>query len=158
VGETRRIEVCGEQALREGGTQAPLYMTMNNEAMWQGLVWDLYKEHIRKFSHAMVKGMPSEEEMKATVIQILPESTVKVLAQERVGMVVQFHLMAIYPASEVAEVAVSEIKNFLAHRFGGGKFKLNLYHGINFLSTKNFETEGPPLWKDFVGKVEDTSL
>ena len=131
---------------------------MNSEAVWQGLVWDLYKEHVRKFSHAMVKGMPTEEEMKATVLQILPESMVKVLVQEKVGMVLQFHLMAIYPAPEVATVAISEIKNFLAQRFGGGKFKLYLYHGINFLSTKNFETEGPPLWKDLVGKVEDTSL
>lgn len=121
-------------------------------------MWDLYKEHVRKFSHAMVKGMPTEEEMKATVLQILPESMVKVLVQEKVGMVLQFHLMAIYPAPDVATVAISEIKNFLAQRFGGGKFKLNLYHGINFLSTKNFETEGPPLWKDLVGKVEDTSL
>lgn len=131
---------------------------MNSEAVWQGLVWDLYKEHVRKFSHAMVKGMPTEEEMKATVLQILPESMVKVLVQEKVGMVLQFHLMAIYPAPDVATVAISEIKNFLAQRFGGGKFKLNLYHRINFLSTKNFETEGPPLWKDLVGKVEDTSL
>jgi hypothetical protein len=131
---------------------------MNTEAVWQGLVWDLYKEHIRKFSHAMVKGMPTEEEMKATVLQILPESTVKVLAQEKVGMVVKFHLMAIYPAPDVATVAISEIKKFLAQRFGGGKFKLNLYHRINFLSTKNFETEGPPLWKDLVGKVQDPDL
>ena len=131
---------------------------MNSEAVWQGLVWDLYKEHVRKFSHAMVKGMPTEEEMQATILQILPESTVKVLAQEKVGMVVKFHLMAIYPAPEVSTVAISEIKSFLAQRFGGGKFKLNLYHGINFLSTKNFETAGPPLWKDLVGKVEDTSL
>jgi len=131
---------------------------MSTEDIWQGLVWDLYKEHVKKFSHAMVKGMPSEEEMKATVLQILPESTVKVLAQEKVGMVVQFHFMAVYPALEVAKVPVSEVKSFLAQRFGGGKFKLNLYHGINFLSTKNFETEGPPLWKDMVGKVEDTSL
>ena len=131
---------------------------MEEDEIWQGLVWDLYKEHIKKFSHAMVKGMPTDDEMKATVLQILPESKVKILAQEKVGMAVQFHHMATYPAQEVARVPISGVKTFLAQRFGGGKFKLNLYHGINFMSTKNFETEGPPLWKDLVGKVPDTLL
>lgn len=131
---------------------------MENPEIWQGLVWDLYKEHVKKFSHAMVKGMPTEAEMKATVIQMLPEATVKVLAQEKVGMVVQFHHMATYPAKEVAIIPVSEIKKFLAERFGGGKFKLNLYQGIHFLSTKNYETEGPPIWRDLVGKVPDPDL
>jgi len=130
---------------------------METEDIWQGLVWNLYKEHVIKFSHAKVKGMPSEDEMKAKVIQILPESTVKVLAQEKVGMTVQFHHMGTFPASEVARVPILTIKDFLAERFGGGKFKLNLYHGINFLSTKNFETVGPPLWKDLIGKVPDPS-
>ena len=121
-------------------------------------MWDLYKEHVHKFSHAKVKGMPTEEEMRARTLEILPESTVKVLAQEKVGMIVKFHHMATYPAAEVAAVPRDEIKPFLAQRFGGGKFKLNLYHGVNFLSTKNFETEGPPLWKELVGKVPDPGL
>lgn len=128
---------------------------MNEQAMWDGLVWDLYKEHVKKFSHAMVKGMPSEEEMKAATLGILPEATVKVLVQEKVGMIVQFHYMATFPATEVAELPRSEVKNFLAERFGGGKFKLNLYHGINFLSTKNYETQGPPVWRELVGKVQE---
>ncbi len=127
----------------------------DNATMWAGLVWDLYQEHIKKFSHALVKGMPTEEEMKATTLEILPDSTVKVLVQEKVGLVVQFHHMFTFPASEVAEVDKNEVKPFLAERFGGGKFKLNLYHGISFLATKNYTTEGPPLWKDLVGKVPD---
>ena len=133
-------------------------MEMETDEIWQGMVWDLYKEHIKKFSHAMVKGMPTEDEMKATVLQILPEATVKILKMEKLGMVLQFHHMATYPAQEVATVPISGVKTFLVQRFGGGKFKINLYHGINFLSTKNFETDGPHLWKDLIGKVPDTSL
>ena len=131
---------------------------MEEQAIWDGLVWDLYKEHVKKFSHAKVKGMPTEDEMKAKTLEILPHAAVKILAQEKVGMIVQFHHMATYPAQEVAAVPKSGVKEFLAQRFGGGKFKLNLYHGINFLSTKNYETEGPPIWKDLIGKVPDTLL
>ncbi|HEX9758819.1 MAG TPA: hypothetical protein VGB26_13635 [Nitrospiria bacterium] len=126
---------------------------MENQDIYKGMVWDLYREHIKKFSHAQVKGYPSEEEQKSAFQTLLPDSTVKVLAQEKVGMVVQFHFMDRYKAMDMA--FVENVKGFLSERFGGGKFKLNLYNGINFLSTKNFETEGPPLWKDMIKEEEE---
>ncbi|MEO5657414.1 MAG: hypothetical protein ABIO65_10010 [Nitrospiria bacterium] len=126
---------------------------LQGDTLYAGLTWELYKEHIKKFSHAAVKGLPTEEEMKETLAAIVDESTVKVLTQEKVGMVVQFHWMDTYPARDVCEV--TDVKGFLTQRFGGGKFKLNLYHGINFLSTKNWETEGPPLWKGLIRIAED---
>jgi len=125
---------------------------MENQDFYKGMVWDLYQEHIKKFSHAQVKGYPSEEKQKTAFKNLLPDSTVKVLAQEKVGMVLKFHFMDKYKAMDVA--IVENVKGFLTERFGGGKFKLNLYHGINFLSTKNFETEGPPLWKDMIKEEE----
>ncbi len=121
---------------------------METERLWNGLGWDLYKEHIKKFSHAAVKGMPSQDEMKETFRKLLPESKIKILAQEKVGMGVVFHHLDTCPAPQIAEV--EDVKGFLAEKYGGGKFKLNLYHGINFLSTKNFTTEGPPRWKEHV--------
>jgi hypothetical protein len=126
---------------------------IDTDKLYAGLTWDLYKEHVKKFSHAAVKGMPTEEEMKEAFAALVEESTVKVLAQEKVGMVVQFHWLDTYPALDVCEI--TDVKGFLTQRFGGGKFKLNLYHGINFLSTKNWETEGPKLWKDMIRPPED---
>jgi hypothetical protein len=92
--------------------------------------------------------------MKEAFQAMLPETSITVLAQEKVGMVVQFHHLASYPSKEVLEV--TDVKTFLTERFGGGKFKLNLYRGINFLSTKNFETTGDPLWKALVGQSDNT--
>lgn len=114
----------------------------------KGLVWNLYREHIRSFSHAAIKGEPSLEEMKAAFNSLFPEMTIKILAQEKAGMIVQFHHLDTYPASEVADII--QIQEFLANRYGGGKFKLNLYHRTNFMSTKNYQTEGPDIWKQFV--------
>jgi hypothetical protein len=123
---------------------------MEEEPIYQGIVWDLYREHIKKFSHAKVRGEPSDVEMKEAFQEMLPETLVTVLVQEKVGMVVQFHHVVTFPSQEV--IGVSDIKAFLSARYGGGKFKLNLYRGIHFLSTKNFETTGLPLWKEFVQK------
>ncbi|HET8761493.1 MAG TPA: hypothetical protein VFN94_10505 [Nitrospiria bacterium] len=123
------------------------------DKLYSGLTWELYKEHVKKFSHAAVKGMPTEQEMKEDLAALVEAATVKVLAQERVGMVVTFHWMDTFPALEVCDI--TDVKGFLTQRYGGGKFKLNLYHGINFLSTKNWETEGPPKWKDMIRGPEE---
>lgn len=123
------------------------------DKLYAGLTWDLYKEHVKKFSHAAVKGLPTEEEMKETLASFVDTSTVKVLAQEKVGMVVTFHWLDTFPALDVCEI--TDVKGFLSQRYGGGKFKLNLYHGINFLSTKNWETEGSPLWKTMIRTPEE---
>jgi len=33
-------------------------------------------------------------------------------------------------------------------RYGGGKFKLNLHHGMHFVNTKNFKPAGEPRWAE----------
>jgi hypothetical protein len=128
-------------------------LVVPTDKLYTGLTWELYKEHVKKFSHAAVKGMPTEQEMKEDLAALVETATVKVLAQERVGMVVAFHWLDTFPALEVCDV--TDVKGFLTQRYGGGKFKLNLYHGINFLSTKNWETEGPPQWKSMIRAPEE---
>ena len=44
---------------------------------------------------------------------------------------------------------------FIRERFGGGKFKVNLHHGMNFVNTKNFKPQGPPRWEAVPELPED---
>jgi len=37
---------------------------------------------------------------------------------------------------------------WIAARYGGGKYKMNLHHGMHFVHTKNFKPEGEPRWRD----------
>ena len=37
---------------------------------------------------------------------------------------------------------------WLEAEYGGGKFKMNLHHGLHFVNTKNFKPEGAPRWQD----------
>jgi hypothetical protein len=37
---------------------------------------------------------------------------------------------------------------WIGEAFGGGKFKMNLHHGMHFVTTKNFKPEAEPKWKD----------
>ncbi|MFI5304613.1 MAG: hypothetical protein ACHQYP_07430 [Nitrospiria bacterium] len=119
-----------------------------HEIIFKSIVWNLYKEHVKKFSHAAVKGEPSDEEMRATFLSIYPECIIKILGQEKVGMIVQFHHLDTFPASQLAEVTA--VQDYLQKKYGGGKFKINFYHKTNFMSTKNYETVGPFIWKEMV--------
>ncbi|MBI1822972.1 MAG: hypothetical protein HY200_00590 [Nitrospirae bacterium] len=120
----------------------------DQETLFKSIVWNLYKEHIKKFSHAAVKGEPTIEEMKSTFLSILPECIIKVLGQEKTGMIVQFHHLDTYPAPELTGVMM--VQEYLQKKYGGGKFKINFYHKTNFMSTKNYETSGPFIWKTMI--------
>ena len=37
---------------------------------------------------------------------------------------------------------------YLRANFGGGKFKINFYHGMQFIATINFKPEGPEIWRE----------
>ncbi len=124
------------------------YPASGNENLFKGLVWNLYREHVKSFSHAAVKGEISAEEMKKTFVSILPDCLIKILGQEKVGMIVQFHHLDSYPAAELVDIV--QIQDFLQKKYGGGKFKINLYHRVNFMSTKNYETPGPYIWKSMI--------
>ena len=121
---------------------------MQDDLLFKSIVWNLYKEHIKKFSHAAVKGEPSPEEMKETFLSILPECIVKVLGQEKVGMIVQFHHLDTFPATDWKDI--TGFQDFLQKKYGGGKFKINFYHKTNFMSTKNYEVPGEVVWKSMI--------
>ena len=49
------------------------------------------------------------------------------------------------PAAEMAEF-LDDPEGWIGARYGGGKFKMNLHHGLHFVSTKNFKPVGDPRW------------
>ena len=40
---------------------------------------------------------------------------------------------------------------WIGERYGGGKFKVNLHHGLHFVNTKNFKPAGEPRWSRAAG-------
>ena len=41
---------------------------------------------------------------------------------------------------------VDDPDGWIVGRFGGGKFKVNIHHGLHFVNTKNFKPAGEPRW------------
>ena len=66
--------------------------------------------------------------------------------QEPFAGTIRFKWLARLPASEM-EPFLEDPTGWIAARFGGGKFKMNLHHGMHFVNTKNFKPEGPARWQ-----------
>lgn len=111
-------------------------------------VFDLYREPLRKAS-GIKKGEPDAEAMKGAFKQALDEGSIKVLVQEPWMGTIRFKTLAVHEAtSDEAEKLFRNPMEYLREKYGGGKYKINFYHGMNFMATKNFKPEGEPLWRD----------
>ena len=65
--------------------------------------------------------------------------------QEPFAGTIRFKWLLRAPASEMTAF-VDDPDGWIAGRFGGGKFKVNIHHGLHFVNTKNFKPAGEPRW------------
>ena len=76
-----------------------------------------------------------------------PATSAQLLVQEPVGNTVRFKPLAFYHADEMGPLIEAPLE-YLRKNFGGGKFKINFYHGMQFIATINFKPEGPEIWRE----------
>ena len=110
-------------------------------------VWELYREYVADQLEREGIEEPSAEELEATFLQILSESSVTVLVQEPWRGSVRFKGLARYEADEMVDL-LNDPETFLVEHFGGGKFKLNFHQGWHFVATQNFKPDGDPKWRE----------
>ena len=60
---------------------------------------------------------------------------------------IRFKWLARLPAGDM-DPFLADPDGWIQSRFGGGKFKMNLHHGLHFVNTKNFKPSGAPRWED----------
>lgn len=137
----RAFPFPAESALPEG----EIALRSNRPPMqW---VFDLYREHLTKKLRYLGMKSPTEDELREAFAATLRESTAKLLVQEPWMQTIRFKLLALFAADEMRPLLERPLE-FIRETFGGGKFKVNFYEGMNFVATKNFKPEGPPLWAD----------
>ena len=110
-------------------------------------IWELYKKYIIKSLSARGIVHPTESELETAFMKSIAASSVTVLVQEPWMNSVRFKGLIRAPLTEMTDL-VENPAGWLHERYGGGKFKLNFHEGWNFVATKNFKPEGPPLWKE----------
>jgi hypothetical protein len=116
--------------------------------------WVLIEDYVDRSLEARGTANPTPHETLAEVARLWPDLSCTILVQEpwqgtvRFKRLLRLHGNAMRPFLDAPEA-------FIRERFGGGKFKLNIHHGMHFVNTKNFKPEGPARWESVPELVED---
>ena len=121
---------------------------MDDISLW---VYELLREYAKKAARRAKGNEPTEDEILAEFKRTLAVCTLRILATEKVGMILVFRDLETYPPTDPnRERLIADPTRFIAERFGGGKFKINFHEGDNFAATRNFVTEGESRWKEWL--------
>ncbi len=111
-------------------------------------VFNLFSEYLENDSKKRLRNAnPKVDELWEAFKLLFPATTARLLVQEPIGNTVRFKPLAFYYADEMG-LLIEEPLNYIKKNFGGGKFKINFYQGMQFIATINFKPEGPEIWRD----------
>ena len=110
-------------------------------------VGKLLEPFLRDLLERKGNRQPTEADLQAAFEALWPECSAKLMVQEPWMGTVRFKSLARYRPEEF-ESMILDPMGYLTERFGGGKFKVNFYQGMNFVATRNFKPEGNPKWRE----------
>lgn len=121
-------------------------------------VFNTFSEYLENdLKKRLGQSAPTPADLWQAFQVLFPATSARLLVQEPVGNTVRFKALAFYYADEMGPLIESPL-DYLKQHFGGGKFKINFYHGMQFIGTINFKPEGPEIWRDLPElEEEDTS-
>ena len=114
----------------------------------------LLRPFVRNMLVRKGNGEPTEGDLEGAFAGLWRECSAKLMVQEPWMGTVRFKCLARYRPEEF-EPLVLDPMSYLGERFGGGKFKVNIYQGMNFVATRNFKPEGDPKWREMPELQED---
>lgn len=115
--------------------------------MIAGWCWDLVEPYLRR--NLLNRGVdhPTRKQILEEFGRVWPAFTATIGVQEPWAGTIRFKWLVRLGAGEIAPF-LDDPAGWLVERFGGGKFKMNLHHGLHFVNTKNFKPEGVARWQD----------
>lgn len=109
--------------------------------------WELIEPYLRRNLQNRGAERPTRKQVLEEFLRVWPEFTATVGVQEPFAGTIRFKWLVRMPSSEL-EPFLADPPGWIGERYGGGKYKMNLHHGLHWVNTKNFRPEGEPKWKD----------
>jgi hypothetical protein len=116
--------------------------------------WVLIEDYVDRSLEDRGTTNPTAQQTLTEVARLWPDLTCTILVQEPWQGTVRFKRLLRLRGDEMRPFLESA-EGFIRERFGGGKFKLNIHHGMHFVNTKNFKPEGPARWQALPELVEE---
>jgi hypothetical protein len=112
-----------------------------------GWCWELIEPYLRRNLVNGGRERPTRAQLLQEFGRVWPAFTATIGVQEPFAGTIRFKWLARLTAAEMAPF-LEDPAGWIGSQWGGGKFKVNLHHGMHFVSTKNFRPEGEPRWRD----------
>jgi hypothetical protein len=116
--------------------------------------WVLIEDYVDRSLETRGATNPTARDTLAEVARLWPDLSCTILVQEPWQGTVRFKRLLRLRGDEMRPFLEAP-EAFIQERFGGGKFKLNIHHGMHFVNTKNFKPPGPPHWQAVPELVEE---
>lgn len=122
----------------------PCYTPAAVIASW---CWDLIEPYLTR--NLLNRGLqrPTRRQLLEEFARVWPECTATIGVQEPFAGTIRFKWLVRLGGREM-EPFLEDPAGWIGARYGGGKFKMNLHHGLHFVNTKNFKPDGEPRWKE----------
>jgi hypothetical protein len=116
--------------------------------------WVLIEDYVDRSLEGRGTPNPTARDTLDEVARLWADLSCTLLVQEPWQGTVRFKRLLRLRGDEMRPFLEAP-EAFIRERFGGGKFKLNIHHGMNFVNTKNFKPEGAAQWQAIPELVEE---
>ena len=108
--------------------------------------WVLLEDYVERCLRTRGIESPTPRETLGELARLWPDLSCTLMVQTPWMGTIRFKKLVRLRGDEMRPFFETP-EEYIRGRFGGGKFKMNLHHGMHFVNTKNFKPEGPPLWE-----------
>ena len=125
-----------------------LHDTRKSKNWW---FWNLLDDYLKRRARQSAGQDYTKEDMENDFKKILPETILKIYVLLPSGMGMEFKLIGKFNTPELIDI--EDPVPMIAEKYGGGKFKVNIYHEGTFAGTENFKTHGDPKWVEIADET-----
>lgn len=114
--------------------------------------WNLMEDSLKRRARQKKGPEYTREDMDEDFKAILPGTNLKFYAIVPSGMGMEFKLVGRFETPEL--VHLEDPVSWISEKYGGGKYKVNIYLDGTFMGTENYKAKGEPKWVE----IPDESL
>ena len=107
--------------------------------------WELVEPYLTRTLRNRGVERPTRKQILEEFGRVWPAFTATIGVQEPFAGTIRFKWLVRLAADDMADF-LEDPEGWITGRFGGGKFKVNLHHGLHFVNTRNFKPAGEPRW------------
>lgn len=118
-----------------------LHDTRKGQNWW---FFNLLEDYLKRRSRKAIGPDYTKNDMEKDMLTFLEDTKLKFYVLLPSGMGMEFKLIGKYDSKDLMDI--SDPVPFIQEKYGGGKFKVNIYYEGTFAGTENYKTHGDPAW------------